>query len=65
MIRIVNSVGDRLLGFVAPKATASAADCGPIERYEFRCYNGVYQRRGCFARPGCACTTWVVVRDGC
>ncbi len=28
MLRMVNRMGDRLLGLLVPQATASAADCG-------------------------------------
>ncbi|MEU8185200.1 hypothetical protein AB0B85_23860 [Micromonospora sp. NPDC049044] len=65
MIRIVNSIGDRLLGFVAPKVTASAADCGSNTRYEYRCNRGVYQRRTCWTNTNCACGPWTGVKDGC
>jgi hypothetical protein len=64
MSRIVNGLGDRLLSLVAPRVTASAADCGsPV--YQYRCYNGVYQRRTCWTNSNCACGPWTGIHNWC
>ncbi|MEH0928038.1 hypothetical protein [Micromonospora sp. CPCC 205558] len=63
MIRIINSMGDRLLGFVAPKATASAADCGSPKTV-YRCNNGAYQVGACWTNSNCICS-WTTLYRGC
>jgi hypothetical protein len=64
MTRTINAIGDRLLSLVAPRVTASAADCGDV-RYQYRCYNTVYQRRTCWTNTNCACGPWVGVHNHC
>ncbi|MGR6322066.1 hypothetical protein Q2K19_15335 [Micromonospora soli] len=55
-------MGDRLLGLVAPRATASADDCGAY--YQYRCYNGYYQKRKC-CNVGGGCYRWETLYYGC
>ncbi|MFC7545673.1 hypothetical protein [Plantactinospora sp. GCM10030261] len=57
MLRIVTVLSDRLLDLVAPKAVASAADCGS-PRYESKCEDGVYLRRQCWTNSNCVCGPW-------
>ena len=56
-------MGDRLLGFVAPKATASAADCGSPKTV-YRCNNGAYQVGTCWTNSNCICS-WTTLYRGC
>jgi hypothetical protein len=66
MRRQLNSLSDRLLGSLAPKATARAACPPPF--YQYRCYrngglSGVYQRRYCIYIGGClvSCGAWQTI----
>lgn len=62
MLRTINTLGDRLLGLVAPRVTASADDCG--EYWQYRCFNGAYQKRKC-CRVQESCYNWQTISSGC
>lgn len=61
MSRSVSALADRLVNLVAPKATATAANC-----YEVSCYCiGVYlYKRKCCDFTGCGSCT-IVYRGAC
>lgn len=54
MLHMINLMGDRLLGLLAPRITASAADCGYIVT-RIKCVNGWEQVCRCFSNSNCAC----------
>jgi hypothetical protein len=67
MHRLMERIGERLLGHVLPTETASASTCcGGGCGYEYRCYNDAAQRRYCCTTCSCtgSCTGWTKI-GGC
>jgi hypothetical protein len=64
-MRQLTALSDRIIGAVAPKATARAACPAPF--YQYRCYrqgtSGLYQRRYCSYIGGCLvyCGSWTTI----
>jgi len=64
MLRMVNGLGDRLLGLFLPRVDAAAADCGSPQRRKF-CVNGFERWCNCWTNTNCACGTCDFTTHAC
>ncbi len=61
MVRLINDLGDRMLGYLVPKAEASACQCSG-GYWDCRCYGGTAEKRWCSENCNCvsSCGDWYV-----
>ncbi|MEO3747706.1 hypothetical protein [Plantactinospora sp. B5E13] len=65
MLRFVNELGDRMLAFLVPRATAAAADCGS-PRYNVKvCMSGWEHYCRCWSNSNCRCDNCTRTTHAC
>ncbi|GAA0923058.1 hypothetical protein [Virgisporangium aurantiacum] len=61
MAKMLESIGDRMLAVLVPKARAGACPCRPGDTfYQYRCVAHLQQRRKCTDKCDCSytCGAW-------